>query len=114
MLVVTPMPTPPSSYSPSAAEKLRLALLALAASAAATGCDRFGNPFCTRTAGAILPPPPVMTTEVPDEPETLSDKDPATEPIVMGEAPAVPVEAPIVGGEPPVEPSSGTNDPETP
>ena len=32
--LVTPMPTPPSSYSAAAAEKLRLALLALAASAA--------------------------------------------------------------------------------
>ena len=48
------MPTPPSSYSPSAAEKLRLALLALAATAVAGCSSHHETPQSARTAGVLV------------------------------------------------------------
>ena len=72
------MPTPPRSYSPSAAEKLRLALLALVA-ATATGCDNIDN--CFRTTGVIGP-----ATRSPPEDATL--EDPPDDLVPDGEMPA--------------------------
>ena len=52
------MPTPPRTYSSAAAEKLRLALLALAATAT-TGCGLTGGSPYARTSGVppMTPPP---------------------------------------------------------
>ena len=61
------MPTPPRSYSPSAAEKLRLALLALAAAAA--------TPIVAQVPGVIAagtpPPPPAGDAESADVPDFI-------------------------------------------
>ena len=73
------MPTPPRSYSPSAAEKLRLALLALVA-ATATGCDNIDN--CFRTTGAWG----TATHSSPPEDATLDD--PPEDLVPDGEMPA--------------------------
>ena len=111
------MPTPPRSYSPAAAEKLRLALLALAASAATTGCDRVETALGLRTTGAIRPPVPKTST-----PESVSEPDdiilggeppiePATDPIVTGEDPAIANPDILVRGEPPMMPVPSTNAP---
>ena len=109
------MPTPPRSYSPAAAEKLRLALLALAATAATTGCDRVETALGLRTTG-------VTRTSVPEasESEPISEPDdiilggeapiePATDPIVTGEDPAIANPDVLVRGEPPMMPVPSTN-----
>ena len=77
------MPTPPRTYSSAAAEKLRLALLALAATAVA-GCDRVETALGFRTTGVIGPPVPATS-----EPATVSESDDI-----------------ILGGEPPIEPAA--------
>ena len=77
------MPTPPRTYSSAAAEKLRLALLALAATAVA-GCDRVETALGFRTTGVIGPPVPATS-----EPATVSESDDI-----------------ILGGEPPIEPAT--------
>ena len=77
------MPTPSRSYSPSAAEKLRLALLALAATAATTGCDHVESDLGFRTLGAVEPQLPKTANPAPSE-----DPDDI---LIDGESPAVPV-----------------------
>ena len=76
------MPTPSRSYSPSAAEKLRLALLALAATAATTGCDRCETALGIRTQGVVVSPVPENTNPAPSE-----DPDDI---LIDGESPVVP------------------------
>ena len=56
------MPTPSRTYSSAAAEKLRLALLALAATAVA-GCDRVETALGLRTTGVIGPPVPANSDD---------------------------------------------------
>ena len=156
------MPTPPSSYSAAAAEKLRLALLALAASAAVVasaqdvpddapadtdvlgeipedfetggdiggvacpkkGCDsedcwcdgpcEEGKP-CTDCDDEDPGDDPGIDEEPgddPEPPEETSGDNPAV--FVGGEAPTVPAPEPIVRGEAPAMPvcdSSATNAP---
>ena len=70
------MPTPPRSYSAAAAEKLRLALLALAA-AATTGCGLSGGSYYGTTGGV----PPMMPVDsdgdgLNDDDELLLGTDP--------------------------------------
>ena len=78
------MPTPSRSYSPSAAERLRLALLALAATAATTGCDRCETALGIRTEGVLEPQVPETANPAPsEEPDGI-----------------------LLGGESPVEPAS--------
>ena len=78
------MPTPSRSYSPSAAEKLRLALLALAATAATTGCDHVESDLGFRTEGVLEPQVPETANPAPsEEPDGI-----------------------LLGGESPVEPAS--------
>ena len=127
------MPTPSHTYSPAAAEKLRRALLALAASAATTGCDLSSSDPCSgRTLG--VPPPPLSSDSDGDG---LFDEDeirrygtdplnpdsdgiilggeppvePATAPIVPGESPAIAIPDVLVRGEPPMMPVPSTNAP---
>ena len=111
------MPTHPRTYSPVAAEKLRLALLALAASAVATGCDRVENAFCGRTTGVVGPSVPKAS-----EPATVSEPDdiilggeppiePATNTIVPCESSATAIPDVLVRGEPPTMPVPSTNAP---
>ena len=77
------MPTPSRSYSPSAAEKLRLALLALAATAATTGCDRYEPALGIRTEGVLEPQVPETANPAPsEEPDDI---------LIDGESPAMPV-----------------------
>ena len=77
------MPTPPRSYSPAAAEKLRLALLALAATAATTGCDRCETALGIRTQGVVVSPVPKTAKPAPaPDPDDI---------LIDGESPAVPV-----------------------
>ena len=77
------MPTPSRSYSPSAAEKLRLALLALAATAATTGCDHVESDPGFRTLGAVEQPIPETANPAPsEEPDDI---------LIDGESPAMPV-----------------------
>ena len=86
------MPTHPPSYSPAAAERLRYALLALAATAATTGCDRVQIP----TAGEKREPVPETSESAPvSEPDDIvlggePPIEPAAEPMVLGEPPAIP------------------------
>ena len=70
------MPTPPRTYSSAAAEKLRLALLALAATAA-TGCGLTDDSYCGTTGGV----PPMMPVDsdgdgMDDEYEIFRGTDP--------------------------------------
>ncbi len=70
------MPTPPRTYSSAAAEKLRLALLALAA-AATTGCGLSGGSYYGTTGGV----PPMMPVDsdgdgLNDDDELLLGTDP--------------------------------------
>ena len=77
------MPTPSRSYSPSAAEKLRLTLLALAATAATTGCDRCETALGIRTQGVDKPQVPENATPAPaPDPDDI---------LIDGESPAMPV-----------------------
>ena len=70
------MPTPPGTYSAAAAEKLRLALLALAATAM-TGCGSMGGSYYGTTGGV----PPMMPADsdgdgMDDEYEQFRGTDP--------------------------------------
>ena len=70
------MPTPPRTYSSAAAEKLRLALLALAA-AATTGCGLSGGSYYGTTGGV----PPMMPVDsdgdgLGDDEERIFGTDP--------------------------------------
>lgn len=109
------MPTPPRSYSPAAAEKLRLALLALAATAATTGCDRVETALGLRTTGVTRPPVPEASESEPiSEPDDIilggeAPIEPATDPIVTGEDPAIANPDVLVRGEPPMMPVPSTN-----
>ena len=100
------MPTPPRTYSSAAAEKLRLAILALAATAVA-GCDRVETALGFRTTGVIGPPVPATS-----EPATVSESDDI---ILGGEPPIEPaaIDTPdaLVRGEPPMMPVPSTNAP---
>ena len=110
----TTMPTPPRSYSPAAAEKLRLALLALAATAA-TGCDRVETALGLRTTGAVRPPVPATSESAPvSEPDDIilggePPVEPATDPIEPGEPPAISIPDVRIRGESPRMPVPSTN-----
>ena len=72
----TAMPTPPRTYSSAAAEKLRLALLALAATAM-TGCGLTGGSYHGTTGGV----PPMMPVDsdrdgIDDDHELFRGTDP--------------------------------------
>ena len=108
------MPTPSRTYSPAAAEKLRLALLALAATAA-TGCDRVETALGLRTTGAVRPPVPATSESAPvSEPDDIllggePPVEPATDPIMPGEPPAIFIPDVRIRGESPRMPVPSTN-----
>lgn len=110
------MPTPPQSYSSAAAEKLRLALLALAATAVA-GCDRVETALGLRTTGVIRPlVPEASETSSVSEPDDIilggePPIEPAMDPIVTNEDSAIANPDVLVRGEPPMMPVPSTNAP---
>ncbi len=69
----TAMPTPPRNYSSSAADKLRLALLALAATAT-TGCGLTGDSYHGYTGG--VPPLDLDGDGIADYDEPFYGTDP--------------------------------------
>ena len=110
------MPPPPRTYSPAAAEKLRLALLALAATAVA-GCDRVETALGLRTTGVTRPPVPATSesTQVSEPDDIILGGEPPIEPsmdpIVTNEDSAIANPDVLVRGEPPMMPVPSTNAP---
>ena len=109
---MTAMPTPPRTYSPAAAEKLRLALLALAATAATTGCDRVETALGLRTTGVTRPPVPATSesTQVSEPDDIILGGEPPIEPADVDPGAELQPDV-LVRGEPPMMPVPSTNAP---
>lgn len=103
------MPTPPQSYSSAAAEKLRLALLALAATAVA-GCDRVETALGLRTTGVTRPPVPATSesTQVSEPDDIILGGEPPIEPADVDPGTELQPDV-LVRGEPPMMPVPSTN-----